>query len=131
MSEQTEIALIKLLLAQVREYSDNESAIEYDENGKQLRSVELDSIDRWLETGDNYDLHHYNLYLDGEQVHHAPAVEYQPIDEAYYDIVGFENNNDIDHGPCQGMKLSNGWLVWLYSEKPTLISFHYEGVTDE
>ena len=78
----TETALITLLLAQVREYSDNEFAIEYDENGQQARSVELASIDNWLATGDYHDLHHYNLHGDGEDDDPSTLDEIQAWDEA-------------------------------------------------
>jgi hypothetical protein len=38
-----------------------------------------------------------------------------------------EYGEDCDHGPYVGHDFGDGWIMFTYTNKPGLVSFHYEG----
>jgi hypothetical protein len=38
-----------------------------------------------------------------------------------------EYGEDCDHGPYVGYDFGDGWVMFTYTNKPGLVSFHYEG----
>jgi hypothetical protein len=47
-------------------------------------------------------------------------------DEGYTDTT-LEYGEDCDHGPYIGHSFGDGWIMFTYTDKPGLVSFHHEG----
>jgi len=97
--------LLRIALEQAIRLSDNENVYgDRDDQGhEQSASVE-----------------YFKEYI--EQLERKQSAPY--VEEGYYTIESKEDSVDCDHGPCNGINLDNGWIVWTYPEKPDLISFH-------
>lgn len=97
--------LLRIALEQATRLSDNEFVYgdRNDQGHEQSASVE-----------------YFKAYIEElERTRSAPSIE-----EGYHTVESEEESIDCDHGPCNGLNLDNGWIVWFYPEKPDLISFH-------
>lgn len=101
------LRLLRITFAQATALSDNENI--YDDN--EGDSVPVEHVRQFLEAA-----------LDGDDDDFK--IEDHVLEEGYYTIVSTELSTDCDHGPCAGVTLNNGWIMWVYPEKPKLISFH-------
>lgn len=101
----TPYEMIKILATQLQTLTDNENA--YDDVNK--TSVSFDEVNTYLETMGNMNF---------------------DVEEGYYEIQSREHSTDCDHGPCVGYNFDNGWIMWTYTDKPHLVSFHPNYIAD-